>query len=218
MDDIDLPEFFIAWVTFLQEFDHAFRDAPVEEASRPLATEQTRYVLAIGAVAKLLRQVGERDKASKFHPLAEALQDHVDGNRNPLLGIEMPTGKAGRRPDTSAVWRLRSNLCIGLEFMIAGGMEPETAISQIANQHHGKLEKLLRPGADLKSSIRTWRKSFANDEVTNGAALAIYKEDMKTLQHARAEHLGNEVRKAGEKLVITAAEQSARLPRIQLPN
>jgi hypothetical protein len=130
VDDADLAEFFIAWATFLEEFQRAFREAPVAEANRPLATQQTRFILAIVAIAKLLRHAGERDMAHTLHPLAEALQDHVDGNQNPLLGIEKPTRKAGRRPDSSAVWRLRSNLCIGLEFMIAGGTELEAAISR----------------------------------------------------------------------------------------
>jgi hypothetical protein len=212
MNDNDLRN--TAFVTFLQELDRAFRDAPVEEAARPLATEQTRYVLANIALAKFLRKVGERDKADKFYQFAEALQDRVDGIRHPMFEIERPKGRVGRDRDTSAVWRVRASLCIGLEFMIAGGMDPEAAIALIVKQHHRKLAKLTRPGADLKRSIQTWRKSFANDAVSNNTALSIYKDGVKNLNFALSKHSGDDVRTAGERLVMLAAERSARLPRI----
>jgi hypothetical protein len=212
MDDIDLPEFFIAWATFLQEIKSAVRQAPMEEATRPLATMQTRAVLLNMATAKLLKAVGERDAASVLHQCAEALQDVVDGIPHSLFNIEEPAAKAGRRRDTSAVWRIRSNLCLGLEYMIAGGMKSEAAIDQIAKQHRTTLVKLHRPGTDLKSSIRTWRKSFTSYEVTNTVALAVHRDGMNNLKSAMARYSGDEIKAVGEKLVMAAAERSARLP------
>ena len=165
-------------------------------------------------LAKFLKQVGERDKADKFYQFAEALQDRVDGIRHPMFEIERPKGRVGRDRDTSAVWRVRASLSIGLEFMIAGGMDPEAAIALIVKQHQRKLAKLTRPGADLKRSIQTWRKSFANDAVSNNTALSIYKDGMKNLKFALSKHPGDNVRAAGERLVMGAAERSTRLPRI----
>lgn len=204
-------DFFAAWETFAEELTLAFQLNGPDAAERPLATEQTRYVIANMALAKLLRKLGQNESAGKFHLMAEGLQDLVEGIQHPFFKVEKPTGKAGRRNDTSAVWRTRSSVCIGLEFMIASPMEPNDAIAWAAKKHRQKLAKLQRPGTDLKKSLETWRKSFATDSVSNDVALSSYKLGISQLKAAQQVHAGNAIRQAGERLIAGAAERAALL-------
>jgi hypothetical protein len=205
------PEFFAAWETFAEELTRYFQMDGPDVVARPRAAEQTRYVLANMALAKLLRSVGQDESAGKFHLLAEALNDLVDGIPHPLFKVEQPTGKPGRRNDTSAVWRTRSSVCIGLEFLIASGMESDEAITAAFKKHRQKLAKLQRPGADLKKSLQTWRKSFATDGVSNDVALSNYKDGISWLKAAKLNHPGKKIREAGERLIAGAAERAAYL-------
>lgn len=206
-------DFFAAWETFADEVTEAFKMASSDEADRPLATQQTRYVLAIMATAKLLRAVDQKETAEKFHLLAEAMQDVVEGLPHPLFSVEQPKAKSGRRPDTAAVWRTRSTLCAGIGYLMAGGnLDQDEAIDLITKKHSKQLGKLLRPGAHLKPSIRTWMKSFATDDVQNEVALKNYKLSMSGLVTAKAEFSGTEIKKAGERLIGAAAERASRLP------
>jgi hypothetical protein len=178
-----------------------------------LAAEQTRYVHASLAIAKLLKTVGQEELAGKFHSLAEALQDVVEGLPHPLFSVERPKATGGRRPDTAAVWRTRSSLCAGLEFLMAGGgMDQESAINLVIKRHRTQFGKLLRPGAELKSSIRTWMKSFATDAVQNEVALSSYKLSMHELAAAKSDYSGSAIKQTGECLIASAAERAARLP------
>lgn len=207
------PEFFAAWETFADEVTLAFKMASSDEADRPLATQQTRYVLAIMAMAKLLRTVEQKETAEKFHLLAEAMQDVVEGLPHPLFSVEQPKTKAGRRPDTAAVWRTRSSLCAGIGYLLAGdNVDQDEAIDLIVKKYGKHLVKLLRPGAQLKPSIRTWMKSFATDDVQNEIALKSYKLSMSGLIAAKSDFSGNQIRQAGERLIAAAAERASRLP------
>jgi hypothetical protein len=204
--------FLSAWETFADEVTLAFKMGSSGEVDRPLATEQTRYVMASLAIAKLLKTVGQEETAGKFHLLAEALQDVVEGLPHPLFSVERSKTTAGRRADTAAVWRTRSSVCAGLEFLIAGGLDQEAAINLATKKHRSQLAKLLRSGADLKSSIRTWMKSFATDVVQNEVALSNYKLSMSGLAAAKSDFSGSAIRQAGERLIAAAAERAARLP------
>ncbi|OSI67640.1 hypothetical protein [Bradyrhizobium canariense] len=205
--------FLAAWETFADEVTLAFKVGASDEAERPLAAEQTRYVVASMAIAKLLKAVGQDETAGKFHLLAEAMQDVVEGLPHPLFSVERPKTAGGRRPDTSAVWRTRSSLCAGLEYLIAGGnLDQDIAINLTAKKYRTQFAKLLRPGADLKTSIRTWMKSFATDAVQNEVALSNYKLSMSGLSAAKTDFSGSAIRQAGERLIAAAAERAARLP------
>jgi hypothetical protein len=207
------PEFFAAWEIFAEEVTLAFKMGRASEADQPLATEQVRYVFACMAIAKLSKSVGEDETAGKFHLLAEAMQDVVDGLPHPLFSVEQPKAKGGRRRDTAAMWRTRSSLCVGINFLMDGGnLDQETAIKLVAKGHYAQFLKLLRPGADLESSIRTWMKSFATDDVQNVVALESYKLSMSGLPAAKAAFSGSNVREAGERLIADAAERASRLP------
>lgn len=206
------PAFFEAWETFAKELTVPLNDLDPQPAARPLAAEQTRHIRASMAVASLLKSVGQDESAAKFHRIAQALQDLVDGIPHPLFRIERPTGKAGRRPDNSAIWGARSQVCVGLEFLIASGLEQHDAIKVATGKHRQKLAKLQRPGTDLKSSLATWLKSFAADEVANEVALEDYKLGLSQLKTAQLIHPGNRIRQAGEALIATAAAAASTLP------
>lgn len=190
-----------------------FKYSPPDEAERPRAAEQARYVLASLAVEKLLRAAGQREAADQFHSLAEALLDVVEGLPHPLFAVEHPSKKGGRRNDSAAVWRTKSTLCAGLQFLMAGGgLDRDAAIKFAVRKYPKQLSKLLRPGTDLKTSVGGWMHKFASDEVSNGVALSTYKERMRELATAKTDFSGARIKLAGEDLIRGAAERAARLP------
>jgi hypothetical protein len=207
------PEFFAAYETFAHNMDLAFKMGQTSETDQPLATEQTRYLGACMSVASFLKAAGCDEAAGKFYLLAEAMRDVAEGLPHPLFSVEQPKKMGGRRADTTAVWRTRATLCAGLEFVMVGGdMDQDPAINLVAREYRKQFAKLLRPGADLKSSIRTWMKSFATEEVQNDVALSIYKLRMTELTTAKSDFSGNEIKQGGERLIAGAAERAARLP------
>jgi len=214
-------EFFAAWETFADQIKLVLRDGWPEAVEQPIATKQTQYVLANLAIAKLLEDVGQPEAAAPFHTLAEALQDVVEGISHPLFKVEKidihAPAKRGRQHDTSETWRGRSSLCIGIEFLIAGGLSQDEAVAFAIRKHRMQLIKLLRPGTDLKSSLPTWLKTFATDGTNNDVALSGYKHGMKRLAQFRACRPQSDVRVFGEKLVASAAADAAKLIRIQMP-
>lgn len=211
----DLPEldFTSAWKSCADQMKFAFEVPDSQAEEQPLASQQSRYVLAIMSFAFFLDQVGQRDIAHHFHFLAEAMNDLGDGIPHPLFSISAPDGKGGRKQDTSAVWRTRSIICVGIESMKAGGVTEEDAIKQISKVYRRALVNLLRPSAGLESSIRTWMKSFANDEVRNEIALSTYKQGLSGLSLYRSKFTGEELRLAGERLVSDAAKRASSLVR-----
>jgi hypothetical protein len=213
MDDEELslyqPEFFLAWETFVERIEEAFESEQVAaEEKRPLALQQTRYFLANMALATLFKTLGRQKTADKFHLLAEALEDVVGGVAHPLFKVETPTGKAGRRPDTSAVWRTRASVVLALEYILVGAGDADPILKDVAKRYRGQLASLQRPGTDLKSSLRTWIKSFTTDEVRNEVALSSYKDGMRMLEAAKAQYTNAQLKSVGEKLLTTAAKRA----------
>lgn len=206
--------FFIAWERFAGDISRAFYEATDDAITRPLATQQARYTVAIIRVAELLTAVGEKEIANRFYVLAEALNDLVEGIPHPLFKVETPTNKRGRKPDTSAIWRIRSNVCIAIEFMKAGGMTEDDAIAQVSKAHKAALVNLLRPNTEIKSSIKTWLKSFANDEVRNEVALSSYKHGVAPLSSLRLKFSGDQIRHVGEQLILDAAKWASSIVKI----
>jgi len=204
-------KFFTAWEKFAEEIVLVFEAASADSAGRPLATVQTRYVLANLALAHLMKSLGKEHIAEQFHLLAEAMQDLVEGLPHPLFKVEVPEKKRGRHPDSSAVWRIRSNVCIGIELLMAGGLDEEAAISLVVKKHKKALGNLLRPNAEILSSIRTWLKAFANDEVRNEVALSSYKEGLTLLPSLKQKFSGDQFLRAGETVSEKAAQRAAAL-------
>jgi hypothetical protein len=205
----DGPKFFPAWETFVDRLELILRDGGPEAVERP----QNQYVLANLnlTVAKLLRDVGQPEAAAHFHTQGEALQDVADGVSHPLFHVP---AKPGRQPDTSQTWCCRSLLCIGIEFLMAGGLSQEEAVAFVLRKHRKQLIKLLRPGVHLESSLPTWLKTFATDSISNDVALFGYKRGMKWLAEFRARQPQSAVRAYGEKLVADAAADAAKLIKI----
>lgn len=196
--------------TFADTITQAF-EAPAEP-EHPAATRQMRYVHAAMAVAKLLRAGGEDESAERFHELAEALQDVAEGLPHPLFLVERPDAAGGRRRDTAAIWRTRAILCYGLEFLKAGGLDQDQAIAFALTEHRKALSKLLRPGAELRTSIAKWMKSFSTEEIQNEIALESYKKGLALLTASKADHTGAAIKMAGETIIQKAAERAARIP------
>jgi hypothetical protein len=213
MDDEEFslyqPEFFLAWETFVERVERAFESEDVAaEEKRPLALQQTRYVLANMALAHLFKILGRNHTADKFHLLAEAFEDVVNGISHPLFKSEAPVKKVGRRPDTAAVWRVRMNVVIALEYIFAGGGDPDTIVKDVGRRYRRQLARLQRPGTGLESSLRTWIKSFATDEVRNKVALSSYKDGMGMLQAVKAKHTKEQLKSVGENLLAIAAKRA----------
>lgn len=210
--------FFKAWETFADKIKLVFQYGGPEVEARPIATKQTQYVLASLALAELLSDIRQPETAAHFHTLAEALQDVVEGISHPLFRVEkinkQAAGKRGRQHDTSETWRVRSSLCIGVKFLIAGGLDQDAAVAFVIRKHRMQLINLLRPGTNLESSLLTWLKTFNTDATSNDVALASYKEGMRGLGAARASQSEGDIRSAGERLVASAAAKAAKLTKI----
>ncbi|MBA2397889.1 MAG: hypothetical protein H0V72_04180 [Bradyrhizobium sp.] len=208
--------FFQQWEAFAEQVQLTFDYGGPDSIEHSIATKQMQYVQASMAVARLLRNIGQREAGGHFHKLAEALQDVVEGINHPLFKVqklEKPS-KRGRQNDTSEIWRIRSFLCIGVQFLIVGGLEQDDAVTLVAQRHRMQLTRLTRPGTNLKSSLPTWLKSFAGDVVTNEAALSSYKVGMRSLDVYKAEKSKNDIRVEGERLVAGAAANASALIRI----
>jgi hypothetical protein len=207
------PEFLAAYETFANNMEFAFGVGAGSEPDQPLATEQTRYVGATLSVASFLKAVGFDEPAAKFYLLAEAMLDVSAGLRHPLFAVENPKASGGRPPDTTAVWRTRSTLCIGLRYLMAGGnLKEDEAIDFAIKRHRDQLAKLQRPGSELATSIGGWMKQFATDAVQNQIALSHYKQSMSGLAAAQSNNSGIEVKQAGERRIAVAADLAASLP------
>ena len=208
-------DFFRFWETFAESIENCFRAAEMEEKERPLAVKQMRYVLANMAVAQLLRDIGQHKIAGDFHLMAEAMNDLVDGIPHPLFKIERPAdapGRRGRVENTSAVWRIQASVCVGIQYMISSGMEKSDAILHMTRKHKNGLTKLLRPNSGLTSSVETWVKNFATDNVSNETALETYKTGMSDMAWIKTKKSPDVVRALGEDLVARAATRAALLP------
>jgi hypothetical protein len=127
---------------------------------------------------------------------------------------KLAAGKRGRQNDTSETWRIRSSLCLGVEFLKAGGLDQGAAVAFVVKKHRIQLTSLLRPGTDLKSSLPTWLKTFATDATSNVVALSSYKEGMRGLSEVCAHEAPPNIRLAGERLVEAAAARAAKLIKI----
>jgi hypothetical protein len=204
------PKFFAAWETFADKIQRIFSKGEQDARTRPLAETQGRYAIAIWAMADLLYSIGQRDLAMHFHLLAEALHDLAEGKDTPLLKVEK---KRGRKSDTNETWRLRASLCIGIQYLIASGMEQGKAITFVVRKYGTQLQGLprlgSRPGSDLKSSIGTWLKTFASEQVRNDAAQWTYRKELQRLQEIKTSTDGTRLRQAGLKLIEKTALRAA---------
>jgi hypothetical protein len=213
MSKADLPnssdESDAVWQTFAVKLTNSFKMTIPEANDRPRAAAQTRYVLANIALVDLLRAADLQECAEHFYLLAEAMQDLVDGIPHPLFKVERSSGRGGRHADTSAVWRTRSSICIGLAYVIASGEDSENAIKAALGKYRKQFAKVQRPGTELETSLKSWMKAFANHEVENVVALSHYKHGIGSLKAAQLNHTGIQIRQAGQRLIAGAANRAA---------
>ena len=209
------PKFFAAWETFADKIQLIFNNGEQDAQTRPLAETQDRYAIAIWAMAELLYSIGQRDVAMRFHSLAEALHDSAEGKDPPLFKVEK---KRGRKSDANEIWRLRASLCIGIQYLIASGMEKDKAITVVVRKYRTELQRLRGQdrgqGSDLKSSIGTWLKTFASEEVRNDAAQWTYRKELQRLQEIKTSTDGTRLRQAGLNLIEKTAMRAAQALKI----
>jgi hypothetical protein len=212
VDDPSLYQlkFFVVWQAFADDLKEIFKNGDQDAQAQPVAERLDRYSRAILTLAKLLYAIGQRDLATHFHDLGESLHDRAEGRDPPLFKVEK---KRGRQPDTSEIWRLRTDLCVGIQYLIASGMERDKAITLVVRKYRTPLQKLLRPGSrsgsDLKRSIRAWLKEFEADTVSN-VAQDIYKDGMQDLEQRKASVDATVPQQLGLKLIEKTAMRAAR--------
>lgn len=206
-------EFFHAWEKMVGSVENALSyQGGVGDQGRPVALQQARYVLTSLAIAQMFKDLQQQELAAHFHILAEAIQDLVDGVPHPLFKPERPP-RRGRQNNTSDVWRIQSDVCVGVRFMLAGGVEESAAINHAVKKHKESLKRLLRPGAELRSSIASWLKKFQTEDVSNDVALAAFKRGVSYIPEAADKFSGERLRLAGEQLIASAAMKASTLPR-----
>lgn len=212
---LDHPEMSSAVRKFLDDVTDAFKPQNLDENVGPLEAEQWQYMLASSSVAALLEEVGHKDAAVKFRLLAAAFHDVAEGSRHRLFLVEKPI-KRGAQLDSTDVWHVRAQLCIGLQLFASGANETgkraaKEAAIKFAMKHRHKFERVLRPGAEFETSVRTWLKKFATDEVENELALQNYKAGMKRLATETGNSSREQKRQAGERLIALVAERASAL-------
>jgi hypothetical protein len=219
MVDPNDPELLAAWQALLDKLKSIFKNDGQDAQTRPIAERQDQYSRAILEFAELLYFRGQRDLATHFHLLGEALHDAAEGRNPPLLKVNK---RRGGQPDTNEIWRLRAHLCIGIQYLIASYMEQDKAqdkdkaqdeaVNLVVRKHGTQLQKLVRAGSrpktDLKSSIHAWLREFATD-ATDNVALDFYKDGMRDLDQVKASADANRLQQAGLGLIEKTAMRAA---------
>jgi hypothetical protein len=206
----DIVRLLDTWVDCVAGLDKAFNADDPNEKARPLAGKQLRYFYASLAVARLLQANGHKELAHRFVELAEAFHDKAEGIDHPLFALEQGR-RPGAQPDTSAVWRIRANICVAMKYLMAGGKTEVEAI-KAALQYGKAFERLTRADSTgLLISLGTWLKSFASDKAPQ-VALTVYKDGVADITNYQLSHTGKETQEKGEKLLRGAAALAADLP------
>jgi hypothetical protein len=202
-----------AWDTCVSTLERAFLSTVPQETDQPLATKQIRYFHGSMAVARMLKDTGNSDLAAHFHLLAEALYDLAEGKANPLFEVERGR-KRGSPPDVNSVWRIRANVCVAIEYMIAGGKTEEETLEYVFEQHGDQFSRLIRPDSKgLDSSLLTWLKSFRDEAVANDAAQKIFKYSISSIEELREQKTGQQLQQFAKAKLKSAANDSSDLPR-----
>jgi hypothetical protein len=205
-------KFFKSWEAFAERLSETY-DRPSSDAEDIIVVRQLRYAIVIGALGQLLEDLKERDLAGEFHALSSAFMDLSEGVIDPIFVSQKKEKKKGRANDTTDQWLLRASVVIGIRFLMAGELE-EDAAYKVAQKHKKGLAHLLRPGAELKSSLRTWVESFDAEKVTNELAVDTYKEGLARLHLLKQGFLKEVLRTMGDSLIQKAAERAtSRFPR-----
>ncbi len=127
--------------------------------------KRQRYVLSLAAIGKFFGDLDQPNVAKELQWLATALFDLDDGTTHPVLMARKREG-GGRRPDSGEVWSARAKVAIAVEcFHRAGKLD--SAIDVLIRKKRAALERLLRPGADLKTAPFGWLEQIKSGQTTN---------------------------------------------------
>ena len=199
--------FFKSWEAFADILEKTF-DCPTSGGEEVTLVRQMRFSIAIGALGQLLEDLKQRELASEFHSLSRAFMDIAEGVIDPIFASQKKKKKKGRASDTTEQWLLRASVVVGIRFLLAGDLAEE-ATYKVVQKHKKGLAHLLRPGTQLKSSVKTWVESFEAARVTNELAVDAYKEGLEQLDLYKQGSLKEDLRLMGENHIQKAAERAA---------
>jgi hypothetical protein len=172
-----------------------------------------RYVFACVQLAQFLAVLGKADASISFSILAEALGDLDSGVVNPLLA-PVDAARPGRRSDDSMQWRLRAEVCAGMQYIVASGVDEPEVIAETAARYRNGLMRLRRAGAsDLDKSLRSWCTSFSNSTVANEHATRMYGFHIRAISTAKK--IGtpqDNFRMIGGEMIARATDAALRRP------
>ena len=219
MVDPNAPELLAALETFANEVQEILNNGEQDAETGPIAAKQKQYMFLDLAVAKLLRTIGRPGAAEPFLSSADAWRDVTERKIQPrLFKVEKidkhAPAKRGRKFDPTETQRIRAYLCVGIQYLIASGVKEDKAVSFAVRNYRAQFQNLLRPGADLETSIPSWLKDFATDEISDEEALSIYKEGMGQLKEDKTSVGGAMLRRRGENMIGNTAFKAAQVIKI----
>jgi hypothetical protein len=215
-----------ALVDLIAQLDLAFHGHDPQEAKRPIAARQLRYMFAMRAVGDLLKSAGRADLQHPFYELAEALHDHSKGRHHTFFDIDDSVRRGrGRGADRHDVWRLRANLCAGILWLEAAGQERDDAIKQTVQAHRRQLSKLERSGTKslsklerhdtpppLKGAIHGWFKRFEQPtETDDSVAVGLFRAEKDEIEARRKLMSPAELTAVGLKRIEGVALRASKL-------
>ena len=167
---------------------------------------QSQYVTALAFVAQFLAAEGEKELASKFNGLADAIRQLKNGT---VADVVRPTPGGGRGPDSMVRWSQRLQVVKGL-FLILGKMKTnEKAVKYIAGEYP-VFNRLKRDPSDcLTTSILSWRRRIKDGDVPEGEGiLAHYRSFLE--QYGGDNRSPAEMFALGKQLLEEAAERTTK--------
>jgi hypothetical protein len=198
-----------ALVDLMAQLDLAFHGP--QEAERPIAARQLRYMRAMRAVGDLLKGAGQQHLQHPFYELAEALHDLSEGRRHPFFEIDDSVRPGRGRPaDRHDVWRLRANLCAGIRWLEAGGQTRNEAIEQAAKLGRA-LSRLERAGTKkLEEAMGGWLRRLENPtQADDAVAVALFKDEIAELEKRQVVLSAAELKDIGSKRIKAVARRAS---------
>jgi hypothetical protein len=209
-----------ALVKLIAELELAFHGHDPQEAKRPIAARQLRYLHAMRAIGDMLKSVGYADLQYPFYELAEAFHDHTEGRYHPLLGMD-DTVKLSRGAgfDRHELWRLRARLCAGILWLMEASKKrgvkdyEKDAIREAMRGHKPQLLKLARFGTEsLEGAIGGWLKRFgAPTSKDNAFAVTLFRAEKKDVEAEREVMSSAELTTRGLNIIKWVAWRASRL-------
>jgi hypothetical protein len=201
-----------ALVDLIAELELAFHGHDPQEARRPIAARQLRYLRAMRVVGDLLKSAGQKHLQHPFYELAEAFHDLSEGRRHPFFEIDDSVRPGRGRPaDRHDVWRLRANLCAGIRWLMAAGQTRDAAIKQAVRAHRRALSRLERAGTKtLEEAIGAWLERFENPtEADDAVAVGLFQDEIAELEKQRVVLSAAELKDFGNKRIEGVARRAS---------